>query len=156
VHSSAALAFPDPQPALTRRVAEDKSPASERAFHRFSPSQRIETYAETTGMPCPSNGRNSSALTNCREQTREVLQQSFKLHVTEPSKVAARKLGKSAETVDAYRQVGLPKSWADMIECGRKYPAFALDVVEMMGLDIDRDRDSYAIFLSLQRAVRER
>jgi hypothetical protein len=105
-------------------------------------------------MPSPVDGRNSGALTKSREQTRDALQRSFKLHVNEPAKVAARKIGKSAETVDAYRQVGVPQSWADLVECCRKYPGFALDVMEAMGLDVDRDRDAYAMFLSLQRAVR--
>lgn len=125
-------------------------------LHKSIPSQRLNNGEDGVDMLPPINGRNTRGLTNDREQTRDTLTERFKVHVTEPSKVAARKLGKSAETVDAYRQIGVPQSWADMVECCRKYPAFALDVVEAMGLDIDRDRESYAIFLSLQLQMQGR
>lgn len=105
-------------------------------------------------MPSGSNGRNTSALTNSREQTREALQRSFKVHITDTAKTAARKVGQSAETVDVYRQVNVPIAWAQMVEWCRAYPAFALDVMEHMGLDIDQDRNAYVLFLQLQKQVR--
>lgn len=123
------------------------------SLHDNAPSSPNHNGEESADMLPPSAGRTTDTLTNNREQTRDTLTERFKVHVTEPAKVAARKLGKSAETVDAYRQIGVPQSWADMVETCRKYPAFALDVVEVMGLDIDRDRESYAIFLTLQRQM---
>ena len=88
-----------------------------------------------------------------REQTRTQLHRSLTLHVTEPAKVVARKVAASPDTVESHRQQ-IPQSWANLIAYCRAYPAFALDVVEAMGLDLDRDRDAYATFLQLQRQVR--
>lgn len=42
-----------------------------------------------------------------------------------------------------------------MIAFCRAYPGFGLEALELMGIDIDRDRDAYAMFLALQQRVRE-
>lgn len=149
--------FQSRQVSLPRGVANDHPTNISQSLHSNSSPSSPEQHGEDgVDMLPPSDGRNSRTLTKGREQTRDTLTERFKVHVTDPSKVAARKIGKSAETVDAYRQIGVPQSWADLIECCRKYPAFALDVLEVMGLDIDRDRESYAIFLSLQRQMQGR
>lgn len=86
-------------------------------------------------------------------ETRTQLQRSLTLHVTDPAKVVARKIVASPDTVEAHRQ-SVPKSWASMIAYCRAYPAFGLEVLELMGIDIDRDRNAYATFLQLQRQLR--
>jgi hypothetical protein len=98
--------------------------------------------------------RNFPQLTSDRERTRANLQLKFKAHFPEPAKKVAREVGLSPETVDLYRQSGIPKSWAQFAQICRANPAFALDVLEDLGITIDQDRNAYALFLSLQRAVR--
>jgi hypothetical protein len=97
--------------------------------------------------------KNIPIFSDPKYELRTRLQQSLEVHVTDPAKVVARKVDASPDTVESHRQ-NVPKSWAQMIAYCRAYPGFALDVVEAMGVDIDRDRNAYVLFLQLQRAVR--
>jgi hypothetical protein len=85
--------------------------------------------------------------------TRTRLQESLAVHVTDPAKIVARKVDASPDTVDAHR-MSVPKSWAQLIAYCRAYPGFALEVASEMGLEFDRDREAYAVFLSLQQKMR--
>ncbi len=104
-------------------------------------------------MPSPADPKNISAFAGPRYATRTRLQELLTVHVTEPVKVVARKVAASPDTVEAHR-ASVPQSWATMIAYCRAYPAFGLEVLEMMGIDIDRDREAYAMFLMLQKQVR--
>lgn len=88
-----------------------------------------------------------------KEHTRNELHRRLTLHVTDPAKIVARKVDASPETVEAHR-ASVPKSWAQMIAYCRAYPAFGLEVLELMGIDVDRDREAYSLFLQLQQRVR--
>lgn len=99
--------------------------------------------------------RKSDGSYDDRSETRTSLHVRLVQNVTEPTKDVLRKVrGISADSIDAYRQKSVPMSWAQMVAFGRAYPGFALDVMEMMGIDIDRDRDAYAQFIELQRRIR--
>jgi hypothetical protein len=91
---------------------------------------------------------------DARVLTRTSLHARLVSHVTEPSKIVAKKVGASPDSVDLYRQGSVPKSWAALIAYCRAYPAFGLEVLELMNIDIDRDRNAYATFLQLQKQVR--
>jgi len=104
-------------------------------------------------MPSPDHTKNCFTSSDPKSETRTRLQASLQIHITDPVKIVARKVDASPDTVEAHRQA-IPKSWAQLIAYCRAYPAVALDVVELMGLDIDRDRESYSRFLELQRAIR--
>jgi hypothetical protein len=106
------------------------------------------------GQSIGDRARTSGRSYEERLQTRTSLHVRLVQHVTEPSKVVAKKIGASADTVDLHRQGGVPQSWAQMIAYCRAYPAFGLEVLELIGIDIDRDRDAYATFLQLQKQVR--
>lgn len=97
--------------------------------------------------------RHKPVYADPRYELRTRLQQSLTLHVTEPSKVVARKVDASPDTVESHR-ASVPQSWAGLIAYCKAYPAFGLEVLELMGIDIDRDRESYALFLRLQQQVR--
>lgn len=99
-------------------------------------------------------GKKARNFGDSRVETRTSLHARLVAHVKEPSKVAAQRVGASPDSIDSYRQGNVPQSWAQMIAFGRAYPGFALDVMEMMGIDVDRDRNAYALFLSLQKQVR--
>jgi hypothetical protein len=100
--------------------------------------------------PNTGNCRTSGDPSNVR---RTRIQRSFILHVTDPAKVVAQKIEASHRTVEAHR-MALPQNWDQLIDYCRHYPGFALDVAIEMGLEFDRDRESYAEFLSLQRRLR--
>jgi hypothetical protein len=119
------------------------------------PVSSVPNHIGTNDMDDTSgpNRRHFSAFTDPKHQTRTRLQESLTLHVTDPAKVVARKVAASPDTVDAHR-ASVPQSWAGLIAYCRAYPAFALDVLEEMGIDIDRDREAYAMFLLLQQRVR--
>lgn len=104
-------------------------------------------------MPPASNGRNAFGLQGAREQTRASLQRKFKEHFPDPAKKVGRNVGLSAETVDVYRQANVPQAWAQFAEVCRANPHFALDVLVDLGIDLDNDRDAYAQFLSMKRAM---
>jgi hypothetical protein len=104
-------------------------------------------------MASPNNGRNLGGLTTNREQTRSRLHQKFKVHFSEPSKVTARRVELSAETVDLYKQANVPEAWATFAAVCRANPHFALDVLVDLGIDLDNDRDAYAQFLSMKRTM---
>jgi hypothetical protein len=97
--------------------------------------------------------KNISAFADPTYRTRTRLQHSFRLHVTDPAKVAAKKTGASPDTVEAHKQA-LPKNYAQFIAYCRAYPGFALDVIEEMGIDLDQNREAYVMFLQLQKTVR--
>lgn len=98
--------------------------------------------------------RKSAGSYEDRSETRTSLHRALRLHVNDPAKIAARKTGASVDTVDNHLAGNVPQSWAQMIAYCRAYPGFGLEVLELMGIDIDRDRQAYAIFLSLQKTVR--
>jgi hypothetical protein len=75
------------------------------------------------------------------------------LHVSDPAKVIAQKIDASHRTVEADR-MAIPQSWDRMIAYARLSPGFALDVAIEMGLEIDRDRESYARYLEFERRIR--
>lgn len=104
-------------------------------------------------MPSLTDPKNISGYRDPKHATRTRLQESLALHVTDPAKVVARKVAASPDTVDAHR-ANVPQSWATMIAYCRAYPAFGLEVLDLMGIDIDRDREAYAMFLALQKQVR--
>jgi 2-hydroxychromene-2-carboxylate isomerase len=105
-------------------------------------------------MQPPTNGRNSRTVTANREQTRASLQQKFKVHFPDQTKKVARQVGLSPETVDVYKQANVPQAWAQFAEVCKANPAFALDVLEDLGISIDQDRNAYTLFLQLQKTVR--
>jgi hypothetical protein len=85
------------------------------------------------------------------------LQARFREHVNDNPKVVARNLAKvgaeiSPHTVAAH-QKQLPQNWDAFIAYCRAYPGFALDALELMGIDIDQDRAAYATFLSMKRQI---
>jgi hypothetical protein len=119
-----------------------------------SSSEHPSIYSEpvvSASFPVP---RTFPENHNTGYASRTNLHRSLTLHVTDTAKVVARKTGASPKTVDSHRQGNVPQSWAQMIAYGRAYPGFALDVVELMGVDIGQDREAYALFLQLQRQVR--
>jgi hypothetical protein len=103
------------------------------------------------GNSTGAGGRNYGTV---KHQTRTSLHGKFVRHFSEPAKVVARKVGQSADTVDLYRQTSVPQAWAQFAEYCRANPAFALDILEDLGIDIDQDRNAYAMFLQLQKQVR--
>lgn len=120
------------------------------ALFHSSPSSPHKHGARDMG---DTSGTNRRISVDHKHEARTRLRRSLELHVTDPAKVVARKVDASPDTVEAHRRE-IPKSWAQMIAYCRAYPAFALDVVEAMGLDIDRDREAYSMFLQLQKQVR--
>lgn len=96
------------------------------------------------------NCRTSSDPTNER---RTRLHRSLVLHVSDPAKVVAPRVGASHRTVEADR-MAIPQSWDRFIAYCRAYPMFALDAAVEMGLEFDRDRESYSRFLEFQRSIR--
>lgn len=70
------------------------------------------------------------------------------------SKEVARKIDASMDTVESHRQGNIPQSWAQMIAYCRAYPAFGVEVMELMGIDIDQDPRAFVLFLQLQKQVR--
>ena len=107
-------------------------------------------------MPNPKTGMNCVQLTRNREQIRASLTQKFRLHFQEPSKVVARKIGKSAEAVGLYREQSVPQAWASFAETCQANPHFALDILSDLGIELDDDRHGYAQFLSMKRAQERR
>jgi isopenicillin N synthase-like dioxygenase len=86
------------------------------------------------------------------------VQTVFSKHVTEPPKVVALKLAKagapiSHHTVKAHQQ-RVPDTMETFLAYCRAYPGFALDALELMGIDLDLHRDAYAQFLELQQRIR--
>lgn len=124
------------------------------SFHSAAPSSRPNTYGACETMSNPTDGRNFGPLTTGQEQTRANLQRKFDVHFPDRAKTTAKRTGLSPETVDLYKQVNVPKAWARFAEVCKANPAFAIDILEDLGISIDQDRNSYALFLSLQRAVR--
>ena len=104
-------------------------------------------------MPSGPTAKNFFGSADPKSETRTQLQRALTLHVTDQAKVVARKIDASPDTVESHRQ-NVPKSWAALIAYCRAYPSFGLEVLEMMGLDIDRDREAYSLFLQLQKQVR--
>jgi len=134
-------------------VSNLKHSAYASVVHSSAPSSRPNTYAERDEMPSEPITKTCFTSSDPRNHARTRLQESLTLHITEPAKVVARKVAAPPKTVESHRQA-IPKSWGQLIAYCRAYPAFALDVVEAMGLDIDRDRAAYSAFLSLQRQIR--
>lgn len=99
-------------------------------------------------------GENARNSVDPRDDARTSLKLAFRQHVTGAPKVVAKKVGTSPDSVESYRSGNIPQSWAQMIAFCRAYPAFGLEALELMGIDIDRDRNAYAIFLNLQKQVR--
>lgn len=100
------------------------------------------------------NPKNLGTSADPKSETRTSLHRALTVHVTDPAKIVARRTGASIDTVDNHRSGNVPQSWAQLIAYCRAYPAFGLEVLEMIGIDVDRDRDAYAIFLTLQQRVR--
>jgi hypothetical protein len=142
---------------LQSRRPEEVSHRSEvrfHAVHSVTPSQRPQLGEERGDMPPALNGRNTNGLQGGREQTRASLQRKFKQHFPDPAKKVGRNVGLSAETVDVYRQANVPQAWAQFAEVCKANPAFAIDILEDLGIDIDQDRNAYVLFLQLQKQVR--
>jgi hypothetical protein len=132
--------IPNNVPHNIRNVSQALSPS----HHNHGANDMGEAIGETRRNPGTD-----------RTETRTSLHVRLVEHVTEPTKDVLRKVPHiSADSIDAYRQKNVPQAWAQMIAFGRAYPGFALDIMEMMGIDIDRDRNAYATFLQLQKQVR--
>lgn len=71
-----------------------------------------------------------------------------------PAREVARHVESSIDTIEARRQGNIPIAWAEMVEYCRAYPAFGMEVLELMGIDIDQDRNAFVMFLQLQKQVR--
>lgn len=127
------------------------SPLLQNEAPSFSPQQYGE---DDVPQSIGTNPKTFGTSGDPKSETRTSLHRALTLHVSDPAKIVARKTGASVDTIDNHRAGNVPQSWTQMIAYCRAYPAFALDVVEMMGLDIDRDREAYALFLSLQRQMR--
>jgi hypothetical protein len=134
---------------------ENQSPRSQVRLHDvIAPSLRPEIYAEREMYSTGSTPRNSR---KSRNDIRTSLAVALVENVpprTIPAKEVARHVESSIDTIDARRQGNIPVAWAEMIEYCRAYPAFGMEVLEQMGIDIDQDRQAFAIFLQLQNQVR--
>lgn len=105
-------------------------------------------------MPSETNRRNARAsLNEIRKSLHTRLLTSVPLREV-PSKEVARKVDASIDTVESHRAGNIPQSWASLVAYCRAYPAFGMEVLELMGIDIDADARAFAAFLSLQRQVR--
>jgi hypothetical protein len=62
-------------------------------------------------------------------------------------------IGASASTLEGYRQ-RFPQAAVNLVLLGQRLPMFGLEMMDIMGIDIDAQRDSYAQFLELQRRIR--
>lgn len=124
-------------------------------IHVSTPSSPLTTRVNDVPEAIGDKRRNPASSYEERSETRTSLHIRLVSHVREPTKEVLRKVrGVSADSVDAYRQKNVPQSWAQMVAFGRGYPGFALDVMELMGIDIDADRAAYAQYLELQRRIR--
>lgn len=70
-----------------------------------------------------------------------------------PAKEVARHVDSNIDTIEARRRANIPVAWAEMIEWCRAYPGFGMEVLELMGIDIDQDPRAFAKFLELKNLV---
>src|SRR4051812_28791236 len=102
--SAADLRFDDPRPALQRRGAVEHQHGSARRLHSVSPevSHASTDMRGDMGQSIGDRARTSGRSYEERLQTRTSLHVRLVQHVTEPSKVVAKKIGASADTVDLH------------------------------------------------------
>lgn len=155
-HISAAVTrkFPNRHVALAGYAPNNSLQDPINSSHLNAPSSVPTTYLEHDGMASPTTAKNFGASPSPKSETRTELHRALTLHVTDPAKVVARRTGASADTVDHHRQGNVPQSWSQLIAYCRAYPAFGLEVLELMGIDIGADRNAYVMFLQLQKQVR--
>src|SRR4051812_47135445 len=123
--------------------------------HSVTPCSPSTDKATDVSNSSGSRDRNLSVLQNNAERS---VQARFSRHVTESPKVVAQKLAKagvpiSPFTVEAHQQ-SLPKAFDTQFGYCRVYPAYALDCLEVMGIDLDMHRDGFAVYLEMQRRIR--
>lgn len=151
---SAAAFATEMNPRLQPRSSEHHSHTSLVRLHSSSPVPRPDNDVEGPVPDTRSTPRNSGqSLNEIRKSLHARLSASIPLREI-PSKEIARRIDASADTVESHRQGNIPQSWAQMIAYCRAYPAFGVEVMELMGIDIDQDPRAFAMFLSLQKQVR--
>jgi hypothetical protein len=69
------------------------------------------------------------------------------------AKAFAPSIGASPVTIESYRKK-FPQAVINAVMIGRALPAFGLEMMDMMNIDIDQDRAAFAEFLSLQKRIR--
>lgn len=87
-----------------------------------------------------------------RTRLAKALQEHVPLRVV-PAKEVTRHVESSVDTIETRRQGQIPAAWAEMIEWCRAYPGFGMEVLDMMGIDIDADPRAFAKFLELKNLV---
>jgi isopenicillin N synthase-like dioxygenase len=153
---SAALSHPCPANVLQHAPGQS---ADRKRF--LNPSlHAVPSVANNNGADGMSNssGSRDRNLSVLRDKSERSVQERFTEHVTESPKVVALKLAKvgkpiSPHTVKAHQQ-RLPDTMETFFAYCRAYPGFALDALELMGIDLDMQRDAYAQFIELQRRIR--
>jgi hypothetical protein len=148
-------AFLSSQPCDVLQNAHGRLPTMNQPVRSFvhSVPSSVPQQHEAEGMD-EAIGKTPRKSVDPKNTARTSLREVFRQHVTDPAKIVAQKVGASPDSVESYRSGNIPQSWAQMIAFCRAYPAFGLEVLELMGLDIDRDREAYGIFLTLQKRVR--
>lgn len=158
--SSAALSIPsraaDAAKHTPREIADRQRPVRPVALHLVetpSPS-RPEIYGSEAEMAAETITRNRGTPRILVERhIGTAVEKAIPPYVA-TAKAVALKLGVSPRTVENIRQQ-VPDAWVTMGMVGLEYPAFAVSMADLWGIDIDSQR-GYALFLSMQREMIER
>jgi hypothetical protein len=139
---------------LQSRGSAEVSHRSQVGFHSSSPSsQRPNHGAESEAMSSEASLRNPRITRNeIRKSLHDRLSATVPMRVV-PAKEIVRHVDSSVDTIEARRGGNIPVAWAEMIEWCRAYPAFGMEVLELMGIDIDHDPRAFAKFLELKNMV---